>query len=102
MDDRAFPEVVRLYRRALSGATTENPGNRIRGLLENRSTPLDVRDLHRALLPRGGCEGLRVTRADESGPALDRAMASPVPCVVDVLAAPGAVPPITGMRGDVS
>jgi len=58
-------------------------------------TPVD----HAAVARACGCEGVRIETAAAIGPALDRAMKSPVPALLDVMVDPGAYPPITGFDG---
>jgi acetolactate synthase-1/2/3 large subunit len=50
---------------------------------------------HAAIARACGCFGERVDTPDQFGPALDRALASGLPAVLDVMTDPEAMPPLT-------
>ena len=54
---------------------------------------------HAAIARACGCEGIRVERAADIRPALERAMRSDVTAVIDVVIDPQAYPPITLFEG---
>jgi acetolactate synthase-1/2/3 large subunit len=57
---------------------------------------------HAAIARACGCEGIRVEKARDIRPALERAMKSPVTTVVDVMIDSKAYPPITMFDGKIS
>jgi acetolactate synthase-1/2/3 large subunit len=54
---------------------------------------------HAAIARACGVRGMRVERAEEIAPALDEALSSGEPTVLDVIADPDAYPPLTVFQG---
>jgi acetolactate synthase-1/2/3 large subunit len=54
---------------------------------------------HAAIARACGCEGIRVEKASDIRPALERAMQNDVTTVIDVMIDPKAYPPITLFDG---
>ncbi|MCC7048345.1 MAG: acetolactate synthase catalytic subunit [Alphaproteobacteria bacterium] len=54
---------------------------------------------HAAIARACGCEGMRIESTAAIGPALDHALKSPTPVLLDVVVDPAAYPPITGFDG---